>query len=344
MHPRLVIVSLGAIGRRHLRNARKLLPDAEILVLRRAPGPAPEGADRQTDSLAEAVAFAPDLAILATPAPFRAESAGAFLDAGAQLFLEKPIAATAREAMALSAAIKRSGRKAAIGYNLRFVPVVAEARQRIMDGEIGAPRLARFEVGQYLPDWRPETDYREGVSAQRSLGGGALLELSHELDLAHWFLGPPERVTAVAGRISSLKINVEDHATVILEHRGHVAVAQMDFLQRTPRRRILVSGEDGAIEIDVIAQTGEILRPDGARQPLESPPTRGEDDCYLRQFDAVFAACIDGYAPRFPPVAEPCTAPEAAAVLETVAKAKVAAGLATEPIGQTSNAPLGEHK
>ena len=45
------------------------------------------------------------------------------------------------------------------------------------------------EVGQYLPDWRPGTDYKSGVSAQKDLGGGALLELSHELDYLQWFFG-----------------------------------------------------------------------------------------------------------------------------------------------------------
>ena len=41
--PRLLLVSLGAIGRRHLRNARALVPDAEIAVLRR-----PESAGSRT--------------------------------------------------------------------------------------------------------------------------------------------------------------------------------------------------------------------------------------------------------------------------------------------------------
>ena len=48
---------------------------------------------------------------------------------------------------------------------------------------MGRPLTLRAEVGQYLPDWRPGTDYRTGVSASRDQGGGALLPAD----------GPPSR-------------------------------------------------------------------------------------------------------------------------------------------------------
>ena len=47
----------------------------------------------------------------------------------------------------------------------------------------------RSSVGQYLPEWRKNTDYRKGVSARQDLGGGVLLELSHEIDYIQWIFG-----------------------------------------------------------------------------------------------------------------------------------------------------------
>ncbi|MFX7793064.1 Gfo/Idh/MocA family oxidoreductase, partial [Acinetobacter baumannii] len=64
-----------------------------------------------------------------------------------------------------------------------------QVRQMIQEGVIGNLYNAFIEIGQYLPDWRPTKDYRETVSAKTELGGGVLLELSHELDYAQWILG-----------------------------------------------------------------------------------------------------------------------------------------------------------
>ena len=74
-------------------------------------------------------------------------------------------------------------------YNLRFLPSLQAYRERIQFGVIGKVLSVRCEIGQYLPSWRPGSDYRQAVSASRALGGGALLELSHEIDYLRWIFG-----------------------------------------------------------------------------------------------------------------------------------------------------------
>ena len=57
-------------------------------------------------------------------------------------------------------------------------------------------------------------DYRKTVSAQKILGGGVLLELSHELDYLRWIFGDVEFVQAQLARQSELDIDVEDTAHI----------------------------------------------------------------------------------------------------------------------------------
>ncbi len=60
---KLLIISLGSIGQRHLRNARELLPEAEIAVYRqhfRSNKALPEAADKTFFELDEALDFKPD--------------------------------------------------------------------------------------------------------------------------------------------------------------------------------------------------------------------------------------------------------------------------------------------
>ena len=61
---------------------------------------------------------------------------------------------------------------------------------------VGKILSVRCEVGQFLPSWRPNIDYRESVSARKALGGGALLELSHEIDYLMWIFGDIDWVKA----------------------------------------------------------------------------------------------------------------------------------------------------
>src|SRR6185369_10238367 len=127
-----------------------------------------------------------------------------------------------------------------IGYTLRYHPGFLAFTEAFTSGKIGRALSLRAEVGQYLPDWRPGADYRQSVTAQRGLGGGALLELSHEIDLARALLGMPQSVQAYFDRLGDLDIDVEDTVELMMRHQtgkhSHaVASIHLDLLQRPAR-------------------------------------------------------------------------------------------------------------
>jgi predicted dehydrogenase len=267
MPEKYLIVSLGSIGRRHLANLRRLRPGAQIAVLRlhsTAPGDAPDGADLQFSTMDAALAFDPDAAIIAGPSTTHLEVAQALAQAGAALFIEKPIAHRADGVSALLAECERRKLAVMTGYNLRFLPSLAEARRLIGSGAIGDVLSARAEVGQYLPDWRPARRYQETVSAQSALGGGALLELSHEIDYLYWIFGLPQQVTARGGHYSELEIDVEDTVEICLEyeHPKRLVSIHLDFLQRAPTRSCKFIGTRGTLIWNGITDSIELFRAD----------------------------------------------------------------------------------
>src|SRR5206468_7309611 len=83
---------------------------------------------------------------------------------------------------------------------------------------IGNVLAARLEFGEYLPGWHPYEDYRQMPASRRVLGGGVILAQIHDLDLAYAFFGFPRRVFAVGGHLSDLEIDVEDTASILMEH------------------------------------------------------------------------------------------------------------------------------
>ena len=124
-------------------------------------------------------------------------------------------------------------------------------RKALHQGHIGRVQSVRAEVGQYLPDWRPGIDCRQTASAQQALGGGALLELSHEIDYVRWLIGEIREVTARIARLSDLEIDVEDCAEIILTfENGTIGGPHLDMIQRAPTRTCRLIGSDGTLVWD----------------------------------------------------------------------------------------------
>lgn len=257
-----LIVSLGSIGARHLRNLRLLEPDAEIAVLRRASSGAQtvEHADQVIHSVEEAIAFAPLAAVIASPAPQHIPFAARLAEAGVHLLIEKPLSADLEGCESLIRLCRERKLSLAVGYNLRFLPSLRATRDIVLSGEVGEVFSMRVDVGQYLPDWRKGVDYRQGVSARKELGGGVLLELSHEIDYVLWMFGMPNKVTALGGRSGQLESDVEDIVEVILEYEAprRIVSVHLDMLQRRPFRRCRAVGTRGSVSWDGIADRVEV--------------------------------------------------------------------------------------
>jgi len=301
---RLLIAGHGSIGKRHLRIARGAMPQADIRVLRHQPcAETPEFADGCFDDLTEACAFAPQVAVIANPAPFHLNTALALADAGCHLLVEKPLAHMADGVEALLEMVRTRNLILQVGYNLRFLPSLEEFRTRIRAGTVGRVLSVRCEIGQYLPSWRPDSDYRQGVSARRELGGGALLELSHELDYLRWLFGEVEWVNAVLRQQGGLEIDVEDTAHLVLGFAGASGVApviaalNMDFLRHDTTRTCTVIGETGSLRWNAMEGKVEVFEMAGNSWQTLFAHQPGRDDSYLAEWRHFLECIADARAP-----------------------------------------------
>ena len=251
---RILIVGLGSIGKRHLRLARQLFPRADIRVLRhKRTNEVPEYSNGIFFSIEEACAFFPMVAVIAGPATLHIHYAQALAGIGVHLLIEKPLSATLNGVTKLLEICKKHNVVLLTGYNLRFLPSLQHFRDLLSEGAIGRILSIRTEVGQYLPSWRTESDYRKGVSARSELGGGVLLELSHELDYLRWIFGEIEWVKATLCRQSDLDIDVEDSAHLVLgfvsdsNRKQLIGTLNMDFIRHDSSRVCTAICEKGTL-------------------------------------------------------------------------------------------------
>lgn len=305
MIERVLIAGLGSIGARHARVVRKRLPGARIAVLRRTcEEDLPAGFDECFSTSADALEFRPDAAVIAGPATTHVQVALPFAKAGVHLLIEKPIADKVAGVCEVLEAARISGSTVATGYNLRFLPSLERFRSLILGGAVGRVLSVRADVGQYLPSWRPGIDYRRTVSASASLGGGVLLELSHELDYLRWIFGEVRWVSSVLRHSSSLEIDVEDMASMIMgvgsrKNESDVVVTlTMDFCRRETTRCCTVTGEAGSARWDGIAGTVELFEPNGGRWRTEFEQIVERDATYTAEWDDFLDAVESGRVPR----------------------------------------------
>ena len=297
MNKRILIVGLGSMGKRHLSVIQGLFPEAKIKVFRQGerreetkPGL------NEVSSLNEARQFLPEIIVICNPASEHINTALKFIDARVNLFIEKPISHSTNEIVQLISAFMATNGVLMVGYNLRYLKSLQEFRRNLLDGLIGVPLSVRCEVGQYLPSWRPKKDYRESVSAKRELGGGVLLELSHEIDYLRWIFGEVDWVRATLLQQSALEIDVEDtvHLTIGFENvtagRQLVASLNMDFIRHDTRRSCTVIGNKGSLHWDGILGEVSIFRAGEKTWQTLFTNDNGIEDTYILEWHELIKA------------------------------------------------------
>ena len=268
---KILIVGLGSIGKRHIEIIRDLFPEITIGLLRHSKCNEDEiksyGIKFCFSTIEEALAYQPDAAILANPASFHIDVAIPFADAGVHLLIEKPISNNIDGVRKLISLCSKNGLILMTAYNLRFSPSLNQFRDLLHQGKIGIPYAVHVEAGQYLPNWRPNLDYRQTVSAQEYLGGGVLLELSHEIDYTQWIFGSVKWVKATVLRQSHLEIDVEDTAHLQLgmsngfNDKQLVVTLNIDFIRHNSTRQCHVIGEKGSLLWNGIQGSIEFFSP-----------------------------------------------------------------------------------
>lgn len=248
---------MGSIGRRHCINLKKHVPDA-CLYFCRLNGKHDDFSQQFEAEVITSIEQAPndiDAVFLCTPSYIRKEIYEEVFNRNIPLYIEKPIAASLSEINWLKAKMQTYTAPSLVGFNLRFLPVLNVIRDLLAANKLGSVCRALFEVGQYLPDWRPSINYREIYSAQKSMGGGVILDLFHEIDLAYYLFGQFSSALITSNKFSHLDIDVEDTAIILLQRStGPLVAVNMDYIARKPIRMFRIVGDMATLSCDILGK------------------------------------------------------------------------------------------
>ena len=226
---KIVILGLGSIGTRHLNNFKKLGCD----VVGYDPLSTPfDKFDQVMDC---------DGIVIATPTSEHFKGIKYVHHMQKPMFVEKPLVKTSEDLDATPLDYIKM-----VGYNLRFHSCVRWTRDLLGKGLIGRPLWARFTCAQYndRPVYR-----RDGV----------ILNWSHEIDLAFHLLGNADVVAASSIGEPEL---LAELSLVHTNHQCHTTI-HLDYLTQPERRGFAIIGQDGSIDVDLVARQGFMKDRDG---------------------------------------------------------------------------------
>jgi predicted dehydrogenase len=241
---RALVIGYGSIGARHARVLGEI--GCEVAVVSRREVDHPHRYRGLSEALAD---WQPSYVVVANKTSEHHQTLTELVEQGftGTVLVEKPLFDNVHEMPAHSFA------GLYVAYNLRFHPLLQMLYERLQGQRILS---VQAYVGQYLPTWRPGTDYRESYSSRRAEGGGVLRDLSHELDYLNWMFGGWQSLTALGGHYSHLEIDSDDVFSVMMvTARCPVVNVQLNYVDRNTRREIVVNTDEFTVKADLIQGT-----------------------------------------------------------------------------------------
>jgi predicted dehydrogenase len=247
----IVVVGSGSVGKRHALNLIKLgcltcFVDSNIQRARELNEEL--GGLGSYSSISEASLFHVfSGAIIATPTIYHLDLTVEVIKLGIPVLLEKPITITLEESLVLLNYSKNIVDSILLGYTWRWWPPLIEVKKMLDDNIVGNIIHVHFHMSAHLADWHPWERYQDFFMSKKELGGGALLDESHWIDLMIWFFGMPKSVFGKVDKISNLEITSDDIVDVVFIYDKMHVTMHLDLFSRPHEKSIRFVGSEGTI-------------------------------------------------------------------------------------------------
>ncbi|WP_400262026.1 Gfo/Idh/MocA family protein [Sphingobacterium sp. SG20118] len=191
-----------------------------------------------------------DFIIISNPTSLHFDTINTLVKYNKPLFIEKPLfsALTPHTDQLVDDTIK-SRIITYISCNLRFLDSLRQIKVLIADKRINEVNVY---CGSYLPNWRPNVDFREIYSANKEMGGGVHIDLIHELDYLYWLLGKPLVNRSLFKNNSSLNISAFDYANYTWEYPSFTASIILNYYRKDSKRTLEIVTSDGTYLVDLL--------------------------------------------------------------------------------------------
>ncbi len=280
---KVIFFGLGSIGTRHAEILKKNF-DHELFAFRTFKGQQKSNqlGIAEVSSWAQVNHLQPEVAFITNPTYRHIETALECAKRGMHLFIEKPIDCSTKGLDRLIQLARRNGQHTYVAYNLRFHPVI-EYLQRQLKGK----KLFHVSVQctSRLAEWRQGYDHRQCYSAHHKMGGGVLLDLSHEFDYIEYLFGPIMKIVSRNTRLGDVTRDADDTLDAIIQTRRTQVNLHQNLYSYHQERTLKIDFRNGFLAADLIGNRVEGIV-DGKKIRQSFPVERNQT--YRRQLEYFF--------------------------------------------------------
>lgn len=296
----ILIIGMGSIGRRHLRNLFSLGYKNIIGVASNKAKKKKIEKDFDIKLYSNPrLAFKkerPFATLICTPTHLHVPLANLAIDYDSHIFIEKPISHDLKGIDALIKKVEKKRVVAMVACNYRFNKGWVILQRALQSGLYGNPLFSRVALGYYLPTARKGVNYKNVYAAKRR-GGGVILDSgSHVVDYMSELFGEIRGGVSVKSPFKSLGIENEETAHVVLKHAsGITSAVSLDFVSRKPIHRVDVVTTEGLLAWDF---RGDFITfEDGCRQKTLYKGAQDVNQMFVDEMRHFFQCIINGSKP-----------------------------------------------
>tara|TARA_B100000767_G_C19764411_1_gene536768 strand:- start:1632 stop:2573 length:942 start_codon:yes stop_codon:yes gene_type:complete len=300
---KILICGLGSIGKRHASNLLYLKKENLIFFRERNLDLNDNNLKKKKSfiSLAKALNENPDVAFICNTTSKHIDTAIECAKKGCHLFIEKPLSNNLKKLKTLESIVKKNKIKVMIGYNMRFHPLMIKIKKLLKNKKLGSVYNVQSEWSEYLPDWHPWENYKYTYPAQRKMGGGCSLTLSHELDSMCWLFGTIRKVKNFK-IFKYLGGDVDTSSDFLIEFNNNIiGYSHIDFLGKPHIRKLYISGTKKKVFFDYYKNQMKIINRSGDIKSIKVKFKK--NDMYLEEIK-YFLKCIKNNVKPLPGIKE----------------------------------------
>jgi predicted dehydrogenase len=289
-----LIIGLGGVGQRHLRNILEVCPDTEFLSVRKRGRnyeilddlTIDESVDimekykiRNFQNIDEAIEAKPDIAVVATPSASHTTICTALLEKGIKVLVEKPAATTSFDYNSLAGLGNLNNLY--VVHQLRYHSCFIKLKEILESGTMGKVNGVEVSVRSHMPSWHQYENYEDLYAAKEDQGGGVILTEIHEIDLLCFLFGAAEVKYAQESNI--LNLQVEDTIVSVCEfdylQMKFLANIRLSFCQLPQDRHFIIYCKNGTLEWRL---NGGLTISDDGGETLFQPTERNRNELFIK--------------------------------------------------------------
>lgn len=238
----VLVIGAGSIGKRHHGNLLALGVDSTLVAY--------STLTKGSSALATERLRRWDGVVIATATHIRLEVIARFAAAGIPLYVEKPLAFRVGDVHEIIDATREVASRSMVGFMMRYHP----AFQYLGNAHLGSIHSFAFEIGHDVRLWRSNWSFARSYAA-RTDGGGVLLDLCHELDMALFlFPGAHDFSVRCLGHDDYPGVDFCTHVQ-LSGASAPVGNVSMDYLSPASVRRITLRGASAVLDFDLARGT-----------------------------------------------------------------------------------------